>query len=328
MFLRVLVPVVLFTGLLAVVDLGKALTLIAGASPVPLIAALVLVQVQIILAAVRWRVTARSLGQRLSMSRAIKEYYGASLLNLILPGGVSGDVVRVARNRSDQNGVANMERSAHAVILERASGQFAFVAVAAAGLGIWAVNGGEGAPDEAVLGVKTLGVIIAAVIGALAVTAIFARGPIAAALKRFVTAARLAFLQPRQALYQLVLSLALVAAYLAVFALASLAVSAPLDLRQVLLFVPPVLLTMVLPISIGGWGLRETAAAALWPLAGYAPSIGIAASVLYGLVSTVGALPGLFAFDFPLPHFFRRRRSRGEGDYNASPSVTEEDRRA
>ncbi|MER0239505.1 lysylphosphatidylglycerol synthase transmembrane domain-containing protein [Fulvimarina sp. MAC8] len=306
--LRILVPLALFAGLLAVVDFGKAFDLVTDASQLPLIAALVLVQVQIVLAAIRWRLTAVSLGQPLGLKRAVREYYGASLLNLVLPGGVSGDVVRIARNRHDQNGEGDWERSAHAVILERASGQLAFAAIAAAGLVLWAVNG-ESAPDEAVIGVKTIALIVVAFVVASIVAAMLMRGRVRKAIQRFWVALRLAFLQPRQAVYQLILSFALVAAYLAVFALASFAVGAPLDLYQVLLFVPPVLLTMIVPISVGGWGVREAAAAALWPLAGYAPSVGIAASVLYGLVSTVGALPGLFAFDFTLPRWLERRTS-------------------
>lgn len=304
--LRLIVPLALFAGLLFVVDVEKAITLVGDASPVPLILALVLVQGQIVLAAVRWRMTAMSLGQHLGLKRAIFEYYGASLLNLVLPGGVSGDMVRIARNRHDESGDGSLERSAHAVILERASGQFAFALVAAVGLGLWAIRG-ESAPEEAVIGVTTVLSIAAAIALIMVGAAILARGRVLRAIRRFATALRLAFLRPKQAVCQMILSLAVVAAYLAVFALASLAVGAPLDLDQILLLVPPVLLTMLVPVSVGGWGVREAAAAALWPLAGYAPSTGVAASLIYGLISTAGALPGLFAFDFPL---WRRRDER------------------
>ncbi|MEN3791633.1 lysylphosphatidylglycerol synthase transmembrane domain-containing protein [Fulvimarina sp. MAC3] len=306
--LRIFVPLALLAGLLSVVDVRAAFNLVIGASPVPLIVALALVQVQIVLAAVRWRLTALSIGQHLGLKRAIFEYYGASLLNLVLPGGVSGDMVRIARNHHDEHGKGDLERSAHAVILERASGQLAFALVAALGLAIWAMTGGD-APDEAATGVKTIALIIAGIVAVLLVIATVAHGRVRKALQRFGAALRLAFLRPKQAVYQLVLSFALVTAYLAVFGLASYAIGAPLDLYQILLFVPPVLLTMLVPVSVGGWGVREAAAAALWPLAGYAPSEGVAASMLYGLVSTAGALPGLFAFDFPNPLRRGRRTS-------------------
>ena len=108
----------------------------------------------------------------------------------------------------------------------------------------------------------------------------------------FGPAIRVAWLGPSKLWRQLLWSLVIVASYLAAFALASAAIGAPLAPLAVVALVPLVLLTMLLPISVAGWGAREAAAAALWPLAGAASADGMAASVLYGLVSLVGALPG------------------------------------
>ena len=72
----------------------------------------------------------------------------------------------------------------------------------------------------------------------------------------------------RQWLIQGALSLGVVATYLAVFAACALALQQPLPLVGVMTIVPLVLLSMVMPISIGGWGVREAVAASLWPLLG------------------------------------------------------------
>ena len=89
-------------GLLAwLVDPRALIARLQSAEPLPVLAALVLVQCQIVASAERWRLTATALGQPLSRGRAVTEYYVASLLNQLLPGGVSGDVVRVWRNRGD-----------------------------------------------------------------------------------------------------------------------------------------------------------------------------------------------------------------------------------
>lgn len=44
----------------------------------------------------------------------------------------------------------------------------------------------------------------------------------------------------------------------------------------------------------GGWGWREGAAAALFPLIGATPSAGIATGVAYGAMMMIAAIPGLF----------------------------------
>ena len=50
---------------------------------------------------------------------------------------------------------------------------------------------------------------------------------------------------------------------------------------------------MLLPVTVSGWGLREGAAAALFPLAGLTAAEGLAASVAFGVVLLVIALPGI-----------------------------------
>ena len=85
----------------------------------------------------------------------------------------------------------------------------------------------------------------------------------------------------------------MVASYLAIFWVAAKAVHTPLDMASALLAIPLVLTAMTLPVSVGGLGLRETAAAVLWPLLSYSPSDGAASALTYGVVILIGALPGV-----------------------------------
>ncbi len=55
---------------------------------------LALVQLQIVLSALRWRFTSRRLGQDIAPLKAIRESYVASFLNQTLPGGVGGDAIQ------------------------------------------------------------------------------------------------------------------------------------------------------------------------------------------------------------------------------------------
>jgi glycosyltransferase 2 family protein len=59
-----------------------------------------------------------------------------------------------------------------------------------------------------------------------------------------------------------------------------------------LALVPIILFAMLVPLSVSGWGLREGAAAALFPVAGATAAEGFATSVAFGLAFLVAVLPG------------------------------------
>lgn len=83
--------------------------------------------------------------------------------------------------------------------------------------------------------------------------------------------------------------LAIVVAWCAVRAIA-----APVLFSQVFLLVPPVMLITMLPISIAGWGVRETSMALAFGYAGLAASEGVNVSLLFGAAFFVlGGLGGL-----------------------------------
>jgi glycosyltransferase 2 family protein len=277
------------------VDLAEAWRSLRAADPFLVVLALGLVQGQIVLSAVRWRFTAGRLGHHLGYGTAVAEYYLASLLNLALPGGVGGDAVRAARA-----GAARPVGSAvtgpvilRAVVLERLAGQMAFLLLATIGIALWpALIDGE-APARAARRAILALAIIALLAGVTAFFARFGPEPTRVWFARLGPDVVEAWFRKGAWLVQGSLSIVIAALYIAVFVLASAAIGAPLPWQFWLAGIPLVLLTMLLPVSIGGFGLREGAAAALWPLAGYAASEGLAASVLYGLISLAGALPAL-----------------------------------
>ena len=56
--------------------------------------------------------------------------------------------------------------------------------------------------------------------------------------------------------------------------------------------VPPVMLIMTIPISIGGWGVRETAMVTFFGLIGVSGEGAFALSVVFGLTGMAVAIPG------------------------------------
>jgi uncharacterized membrane protein YbhN (UPF0104 family) len=83
------------------------------------------------------------------------------------------------------------------------------------------------------------------------------------------------------------------------------AVAAPLEWSQALLLVLPVWLIATIPLSIAGWGTRETAMVLAFGYAGLPESDGLIVSVLLGIAMFAAGLlgGGLWIFDRGKRHF-------------------------
>ncbi len=288
---RIATTVAILAALAWLLDTKAIAAALAGADALPILAALGLVQAQIVLSAWRWRLIAERLELRLPMGLATGEYYIASLLNLVLPGGVPGDTLRAVRLAKGAAAPA-WRPVVRSIVLERAAGQMALAGVMVAGFAVWPLMLEARVPDEAAwlaVGALVLGCVIVLML------AVVARGGPAAvrsALAGLGVDLRRALASDGAWLKQGALNLTIVASYVATFALAAAAIGHPLPWVGWLTVVPVVLFSMVVPVTIGGWGIREAIAASLWPLLGLDPTIGFATSVLYGLIAMIGSLPG------------------------------------
>jgi uncharacterized membrane protein YbhN (UPF0104 family) len=106
-------------------------------------------------------------------------------------------------------------------------------------------------------------------------------------------ATRTIFLRPAAALPTLALALAsqILIAISAYVVAASLGVE--VSLIDCIVLMQPVVMITALPISIGGWGVRETAMIALFGLADVPSSAALALSIQLGLLGMVVSLPGI-----------------------------------
>jgi len=260
------------------VDTTRVLERLVQWSPGWLVAALAISVLQVVLSAWRWRFTAARLGLELRLPRAVSEYYLATFLNQVLPGGVLGDAGRAWRHAriSDTAGPA-----VHAVILERASGQLVMLVVA--GVALFQL-------PQLVVHLPPAAVVL--VPGFALVAVGWGLGSRARLLANFRRDLLRGLLAPTALAFQLVTSLAVVATYLIVGVLAARAVGIDTAIAQLLVLLPLMLLAMLIPLSVSGWGFREAAAALLWPLAGLPAADGVAIAVAYGLLVLVASLPG------------------------------------
>lgn len=279
------------------------------------VAAVAVSVLQVLASAWRWRFTAARLGVHLPYRRAITEYYLATFLNQVLPGGVLGDVSRAWRHARGQHASdfprsessSPSLRSVHAVVLERFSGQVVMMFVAA-------------------ISAASLGGVHTLVVGA-------AMLPIVGfALHRVRFHLRLPTEEgfggnARRALggsalpVQLASSVLIVASYLAVYLLAARAVGVTTPTLVLLPLLAPVLVTMLLPVTVAGWGVREGAAAALWGAVGLTAADGVTVSVAYGLLVLVSSLPGAAVVVLTLRGEGPDRTARRRREGSSGPAV-------
>lgn len=296
--------------LVQVLELGRVPEMILRMEPLWILLALGVTVLQTVLSAWRWRFTASRLGIQLPLGVAVREYYLGTFLNQLLPGGVMGDVSRAWRHTRADVDPPSPGPAFRAVILERASGQLAMVVVALISLsllpgvreatGAALPVGGGGDPDRwADLLLAGAGVLLASVVtvGSVrrwrAVRGVPLPGTTRPPRWAFWGATRTALLSPRVLPVQLGSSLLVVGSYVLVYFLGARALGIDTPALLLLPLVAPVLLSMLVPLTLAGWGVREGAAALVWAGAGLPASEGVAISVAYGLIVLVSTLPGL-----------------------------------
>jgi uncharacterized membrane protein YbhN (UPF0104 family) len=236
-------------------------------------------------AAYRWQLVARGLGVHLSLPDAVAAYYRSIFLNLVLPGGVVGDVPRGVRHgRAD----GDLGRGLRAVAWERTAGQVVQAVVTVAVLLAF--------PSPVRRFVPVVAVVTAAAVLVLAVLAW--RLPATGGERRWARAVHAVRSDVRDGLLArrswpgiVLASATVVAGHATTFVIAARTAGTPASVATLLPLSVLVLLAMVLP-SLGGWGPREGASAWAFGAAGLGAAQGVSTAVVFGVMVLVSALPG------------------------------------
>jgi uncharacterized membrane protein YbhN (UPF0104 family) len=244
-----------------------------------LLAAAGLIPLQVLLCATRWRRMAEDLGLAMSWTTAVREYGLSMFLNQVLPGGMTGDAVRVWRHRRGHGAVG---RPLRAAVAERATGQIAHLLLTLVGLLLWSSVHGAAAPPGSLP--LVIGLLVVFGLALAMPDRIRVLGPAA-------RDARTALGSPGRLAFHGTISAALLGTFLLGFTACAAALGHDLG-WAVLTAIPLVMLVMVVPFSVAGWGLREASAAMVLGMLGWSTEAALALSAVYGLSVLLGALPG------------------------------------
>ncbi|HEY3977467.1 MAG TPA: lysylphosphatidylglycerol synthase transmembrane domain-containing protein [Streptosporangiaceae bacterium] len=262
----------------------------------------------------RWRVVARALGTDISLPAATGAYYRSLFLNFVLPGGVLGDVHRAVTHGRDTGDVA---RGVRAVAWERLCGQVIQALVTAV------VLLALPSPVRPALPYILAGLAVTAGCAALVVRGAARRGrsrlaraarTVAGDLRCGVLAAGV---WPRLVLA----SVLVVAGHTATFAVAAEAAGSTAPLGELVALLMVIQVAAVIPLSIGGWGPREGAAAWAFAAAGLGAATGVTITTLYAVLMLVAVTPGAGLL---LRDAVRRRRGPGHSREPGRPELAPE----
>lgn len=246
-------------------------------------------------AAWRWHLVAHRLQAPLPLQAAVAACYRAQFLNVVLPGGVLGDVDRGVRHGRDVQDVA---RGLRAVAWERVAGQ---VVLAALGAGAVLVA----RPFADVIPAVPSWVGPAVIVVALAGAAILARTGLGVRVTRVTVADARALARPGLLGKVLLASLVVLTGHVTTFWLAAHAVGVAVPVSELVPLALFILFVAALPLNLAGWGPREGAAAWAFAGAGAGANQGLAVAVAYGAMVFVATLPGAVLL-------FTRARERRE----------------
>lgn len=253
---------------------------------------IVLMLAQVALLGLRWREIAAATGVTLPAKQAMRFSLIAIFFNQTLPSTIGGDAARVwmlARHSG------SWRNATYSVLIDRAVGLFALAVIVMALLPATFAHVGDPIARAALalLGIAGLG-------GPLAFAAIgFLRGTLIErfwATRHATAAARAAWnLGSSWQRGFLVGIFSLAIHFLSVSAIwaGARSVAVPLDFMLAFSLVPPVILLSTIPISIAGWGVRESAMIAAFSYAGLAQGDGLVVSLIFGAATFfVGVLGG------------------------------------
>jgi len=276
------------------------------------VAAATLTALTTVCSAWRWRVVARALGVDIGLRGAVCAYYRSLFLNSVLFGGVVGDVHRAVTHGRRAGDVV---RGLRAVAWERLCGQVIQAALTAVVL--------LSLPSPVR---PALPYVLAGLAGIAGCAVLVVCGAARRGRSRLTRAAhalsadlRHRLLVPNVWPQVMLASVLVVAGHTATFVVAARVAGSTAPLGELVALLLVVQTAMVIPLSIGGWGLREGAAAWAFGAAALGAATGVTVATLYAVLMLAAVSPGAGLLLTDAVHHHRDHR-QPDGSRRADPA--------
>ena len=299
--LQVAVSVVLLVWLFSRGDfLAEMQSVILATKPGWFFSGLLVAGIVQVLCLIRWRIFLRMAGIRTGWRESGGVFFAGLFSNLFLPGGAGGDLVKIGllATRGRDPG-----RSALSVVMDRLSGSVSMIVVGS-GLILWRRDWLSQVPEVGAVmnGILIFFVGLAAVL--VLSVALCARGVVSRLPASWPGRAKVVELteayfqlavQWQQTVVAVVVSCVMLVLYFLTFFLAARACGVVLPVGDFLAIMPAVDVISGLPVSLGGFGVRESVfVLILGRIAGVAAAVAVTISLTGYILSAVWALPGAF----------------------------------
>jgi hypothetical protein len=256
-------------------------------------AALIALACQVVLVSLRWELIAHTCGARLTLRQAVLYNFIGSFFSQVLPSTIGGDAARIwllARN------TGAWKSAIFSVLVDRIAGLVWLAVLVLVSLP-WSLALIQNSTARAAL-------IVIGAAGAAAPCGLFllsqlGRTPLGQwkAMRHLTNIATIAWtvlgsLRTGAPVAALSVTVHLITVLVLWFC--ARAIGSPFTLVNSVLLIPPVILIAAVPISIGGWGVRESVMLAAFAYAGLPNGDGLLVSILFGICSfVIGAFGGI-----------------------------------
>jgi uncharacterized protein (TIRG00374 family) len=298
---KVVLTVCLFALALRTINIEDVVLHIKGLSALTLLMVVGLFFCQMVASAIRLSSITAIVTSTVPLSKTLRINWVGAFFSQALVTFVSGDVVRAMMLRRSCGII--MRDSIGSVTLDRAMGLLSSLLIVSI-TAPWAVQlTGDERMRQSVLVLAVMGVIL---ITGFVIVGYLARHPelvqimrakirgsrVAYVLLDGMSVARHLFNGRKQIPKILVTSLVIQIINVTIIFFLINGMGAQVSIWQCMLIVPTVMLISLLPFSIAGWGLRESAMATGFALVNAPVAAAVAASVMFGVFTLLLSLPG------------------------------------
>ena len=286
--IKLIITIVIFYFLFQYIDFEHVIKVLEKSHGGFILLALIAQLASTIIAAYRWRLIMKLLGFKERVSFYVQSYFRGSFFNQVLPGSIGGDAVRVIE--LVQKGYEKKD-SIYGIFVDRIIGLVGLLVLNLLANNIFA-------SDFPSWLFQLLNLITLGAIAGFSMLFIFEKLTFLTKfsfLNLFVRLSkRLNRLYSNKILLLEHISISVVVHIFSIFAIYALALSVEVDLslQTLLVAIPPVFLLTIVPISLAGWGVRESGMVGILMLVGSQKEEILVISVLYGLLLILASLPG------------------------------------